>query len=95
MSPPDGRHWWPYRDAEPGPEVGVVVLYGDEPGFLRMERVDGGWHSQGVAAPYPELTPPQPWAATGRCWAGAAHPVMDATQHITPQRPAPAVRNRP
>ena len=40
LSSPDGRHWWPYRDAEPGPEVQVVALYGDEPGFLRMERVD-------------------------------------------------------
>jgi len=79
LSRPDRPHWWPLRDLEPGPEVRVVVLYGDHPDFLRMVRVPTGWHGQGAAAPHPDRTPPEPWATVGRCWAGSQHPVIDAT----------------
>jgi len=75
---PDQPHWWPLRDPEPGPEVRVVVLYGDHPDFLRMVRVPTGWHAQGAAAPHPDRTPPEPWLAVGRCWAGSQHPVINA-----------------
>jgi hypothetical protein len=71
--------WWPLRDPEPGPQVQVVVLVGDDPGFLRMERVPGGWHGRGAGAPHPELTGPEPWSAVGRCWDRRQHPVLDAT----------------
>jgi hypothetical protein len=87
-------HWLPLRDPEPGTEVRAVVLYGDDPAFLRVVRVPGGWHGQGAAAPHPELTAPEPWAGVGRCWAGAQHPVVDATGWLlTAGRPgvAPAV----
>ncbi|MGI9002936.1 MAG: hypothetical protein ACR2GH_14960 [Pseudonocardia sp.] len=85
LTAPDGQHWWPHRDPEPGPEVRVVVLWGDEPAFLRSVRVDGGWHAHGFATPRLDPTPPQPWTVTGRCWAGVHHPVVDATPHPTPR----------
>lgn len=67
-----------------------MVLYGDEPGFLRRVRVPGqGWHCEGAAAPYPERTPPKPWPMVGRCWAGVQHPVVDATGHVDPPTAVP------
>ncbi len=85
LTPPEGQHWWPHRDPEPGPEVRVVVVWGDKPHVLRSVRVEDGWHAQGFAAPYPEHTPPEPWTATGRCGAGSQHPVVDATYYLAPQ----------
>ncbi len=79
LDPPGGPHWQPHSVPEPGPDVRVVVLCGDDPGFLRMVRVPGGWHRQGAATSYSDCTPPIPWSDAGRCWAGAQHPVLDAT----------------
>lgn len=79
LDAPDEPHWWPVRDAEPGPGVQVVVLQGQDPFFLRRVRRPGGWHTEGHGAAYPEFTPPKPWADTGLCWAGNNHPVIDAT----------------
>lgn len=77
---PDGlRFWAPMRDPEPDAEVRIVAFVGEDPAILRMVRVPGGWHGQGVAAPHPELTAPEPWPTVGRCWAGADHSVIDAT----------------
>jgi len=89
LTPPDGPHWWPHRDPEPGPEVRVVVVHGDKPHLLRSVRVDGGWHAEGFAAPHPDHTPPEPWSATGRCGFRVQHPVVDATPYPTPE---PAAR---
>ncbi len=80
VDPPSGQHWQPHRDPEPGPNVRVVVLCGDEPGFLRMVRVPGGWHRQGAATSYSDRTPPVPWSDTGQCWAGVQHSVLDASR---------------
>jgi hypothetical protein len=76
----DGRCWWPLRDPEPDSGVRVVVVVGDDPSYLRMQRVPGGWHGQGAAATHPELTAAKPWSAVGRCWDGRQHPVIDATE---------------
>jgi hypothetical protein len=74
-------HWWPMRDPEPDAEVRVVAFVEDDPAVLRMVRVPGGWHGEGVAAPHPDLTGPEPWALVGQCWAGREHPVVDVTRH--------------
>jgi len=74
------RCWSPMRDPEPDAEVRIVAFVGEDPAVLRMVRVPGGWHGQGVAAPHPELTAHEPWPTVGRCWAGADHPVIDATE---------------
>ena len=79
LEPPGGIHWWPRRDAEPETGVRAVALYGQDPGFLRRERVAGGWHTEGAGAAYPESTPPGPWARAGRCWAQVDHPVVDVS----------------
>lgn len=57
----------------------AVARYGQDPKLLRRVRVAGGWHGEGVAAAYPERTPPVPWPRAGRCWAGVDHPVVDVT----------------
>jgi len=79
FSVPDEVHWQSLRDPEPGGEVRVVAFVEDDPAVLRMVRVPGGWHGEGVAAPHPELTGPEPWAVVGQCWAGREHPVVDVT----------------
>jgi len=73
------RYWRPMHDPEPGAEVRAVAFVEDDPSVLRMVRVPGGWHGQGVAAPHPELTGPEPWALAGQCWAGQEHPVVNVT----------------
>lgn len=83
LNPPAGlTHWWPRRDAEPGPAVRAVAQCGQDPGLLRRVRVVGGWRGAGAAAAYPEHTPPMPWPRVGRCWAGIDHPVADVTVFI-------------
>ena len=79
FSVPEGAYWRPMRDPEPGLRVQTVAFVGDDPAVLRMVRVPDGWHGQGVAAPHPELTAPEPWAVVGQCWAGQEHPVVDVT----------------
>jgi hypothetical protein len=78
LDPPDGPHWVPSRDPEPGPDVAAVALSGSDPRLLRSERVRGGWRSRGAAA-YPGQSPPRPWWSLGRCWNGSEHPVCDVT----------------
>jgi hypothetical protein len=79
LSAPEAPHWFPMRDQEPGAEVRIVAFAEDDPAVLQMVRVLGGWHGQGVAAPHPELTSPEPWVLVGVCWAGRQHPVVDVT----------------
>ena len=69
------RAWWPARDDEPGPAVGVVVRYGDRPEFRRVVRVAGGWQEDGasVRCGRPAVIP---WRDVGNCWAGKSHPVV-------------------
>ena len=69
----------PSRDPEPGPEVKIVALWGQNPAVLRMERVATGWHTRGAAASHHEITPPEPWETVGFCYRGAEHPVVDVT----------------
>lgn len=83
LEAPAAECWWPRRDAEPGPNVRAVALYGQDPGFLRRVRVPGGWHTEGFGAAYPERTPPVCWPDAGRCWAQVAHPVVDVTAFLT------------
>lgn len=94
LEPPSGQHWLPHSDPEPGPDIRVVVLCGDEPGFLRMVRVPGGWHRQGAATSYSDYTSPVPWSDAGRCWAGAEHPVLDASRiaELAGRRAGAAIR---
>jgi len=84
LDPPFGPHWLPVRDLEPGPQVLAVALHGQSPTFLRRVRVFGGWHSEGLAAAHPEVTPPTPWVEVGRCWADEQHAVVDVTEPIEP-----------
>lgn len=86
LDAPDGPHWWPSRDPEPGPEVQAVALLGCGPSFLRYGRVPGGWRTQGAAASYTNSTPPQPWAKLGRCWDGVEHAAVDVTTTVPPER---------
>jgi hypothetical protein len=79
LEPPDGPHWFPSRDPDPGSIVAAVALCGRDPTILRSERVPGGWRSQGAAATYPEHSPPMLWQAVGRCWNGREHPVCEVT----------------
>jgi hypothetical protein len=79
LSAPDGPHWWPHQDAEPPDRVGVVAIYGEDPGFLRRVRVAGGWRTMGSGACHAGSGPPRPWEDLGACWAGAIHPVVDVT----------------
>ena len=92
LSPPPGPHWWPQRDPQPGPEVRVVAIYGENPEFLRRVRLNGGWRTAGSGAAHPDCTPPGPWLRTGQCWAGADHPVVDVTDQgsLRPPRRLPA-----
>ncbi|MGH3568363.1 MAG: hypothetical protein ACRDRH_20505 [Pseudonocardia sp.] len=62
----------------------AVALYGQDPRILRRRRVPGGWHGEGLAASYPDRTPPVPWPEAGRCWAEVDHPVVDVTGVIAP-----------
>src|SRR5688572_5535882 len=87
LDPPDGPHWVPSRDPDPGSAVAAVALYGRDPVILRSERVRGGWRSQGAAAIYPEHSPPKPWRSVGHCWNGREHPVCDVTMWLRLQRP--------
>lgn len=83
---PDGtEHWLPTKDPEPGPEIQVLAFCGDDPAVLRMVRVPGGWHGEGIAAPHPELSGPEPWAVVGQCWSGQEHPVV-AVSTYRPRR---------
>ncbi len=79
LSAPEGRHWWPRRDAEPDSSVTTVAVHGEDPWFLHRVRVDGGWHTRGAGSCYAESSPPKPWNQIGTCWAGAEHPVVDVT----------------
>lgn len=79
LAPPDGPHWWPQRDPEPGERVLAVALYGQDAGFLRLVRLRGRWYRRGSGANHPDATGPVPWANAGRCWDGAHHAVVDAT----------------
>jgi len=83
LQPPNGECWRPGLDAEPASGVLAVALYGEDPGFLRRERVPGGWHTEGAAAAHPECTPPAPWQRTGICWAQVQHPVVDVTAYVS------------
>ena len=79
---PAGRYWWPRRDAEPGPAVQVVALYGVDPDFLRRVREPGGWRRRGHGANYPDSTPPGQWSEVGLCWAQVDHAVVDVTYGV-------------
>ncbi len=97
LDAPDGPHWWPSREPEPDTGVAAVAVAGQDPGFLRAERRPDGWHTEGHAAAYPEVTPSHGWDDVGRCWAGAHHPVVDVSDwlarhttsnHTTTRRPS-------
>ncbi len=81
---PVGRYWWPRREAEPGPTVRVVALYGADPDFLRGVREPGGWRQRGLAANHPGATPPARWSEVGSCWPQVDHAVVDVTYGIRP-----------
>lgn len=87
LNPPDGPHWVPSRDPDPGSAVAAVALCGRDPAILRSERVPGGWGSRGAAATYAEHSPPKPWPAVGHCWNGREHPVCDVTSSLQLLRP--------
>lgn len=74
--PIDQPSWIPSRDPEPPAQVTVVVLHKQDPAFLRMVRVEGGWHTRGFAASHQDITPPERWETVGFCWAGTEHPVV-------------------
>jgi len=81
FDPPDGPHWWPRRDPEPGLGVVAVAICGADPTFLRQVRGPGGWHTLGHGANHPDHTAPAPWPDAGRGWDGIDHPVVDVTRH--------------
>lgn len=90
LVPPDELpHWWPQRDPEPGEQVLAVAPYQQDPGLLRLIRLRDGWHHRGSGINPLADTPPVRWADTGRCWAGAHHAVVDATELVASaeQRP--------
>ncbi len=88
---PDGPHWWPQRDPEPGERVLAVALYGEDAGFLRLVRLLGRWYRRGSGANHPDVTEPVPWANAGQCWAEAHHAVVDATGLIPSGEQRPRV----
>jgi len=76
--PADQPSWIPSQDPEPPAHVTVVVLHEQDPVLLRMVRVRDGWHTRGALASHHEITPPEPWATVGYCWAGTEQPVVAA-----------------
>jgi len=79
LSAPEGRHWWPRRDAEPDSSIEMVAVHGEDPWFLHRVRMADGWRTHGAGSCYAESSPARPWAQIGTCWAGADHPVVDVT----------------
>jgi hypothetical protein len=75
--PPDVKVLRPTRaQDEPGPEVRVLVRYGDRPAYRRVVRVAGGWQEEGasVRCGRPAVIP---WRDVGNCWAGKSHPMVE------------------
>jgi len=76
---------WGYYQPRGGGKVIWAALGTPHDATPESLMSDGGWHAHGLATSHPDHTPPRPWTATGRCWAGVHHPVVDATPHPTPR----------
>jgi hypothetical protein len=69
MGSPYERHWWPATSPEPDTAVRAVALAGQDPSFLRAERREDGWHTDGLGAAHPGASQPRGWGELGQCWA--------------------------
>jgi len=83
---PKEQHWWPAHNPEPDTGVRAVALAGQDPGFLRAERCEDGWHTYGLGAAHPDASPPRGWGGLGQCWDGVEHAVVDASDWLAQQR---------
>lgn len=90
---PAEQHWWPAHNPEPDTSVRAVALVGQDPGFLRAERCEDGWHTYGLGAAHPDASPPRGWGDLGQCWDGVEHAVVDASDWLAQQRAKAAARS--
>jgi hypothetical protein len=85
MGSPYERHWWPATSPEPDTAVRAVALAGQDPSFLRAERREDGWHTDGLGAAHPGASQPRGWGELGQCWAGVEHPVVNVSDWLAQQ----------